>query len=54
MSTDAALEVLIQDEIKTAMKAKDREKLEALRSRQIVCSKDAAPGHTVHEFSTSQ
>ncbi len=32
MSTDAALEVLIQDEIKTAMKAKDREKLEALRS----------------------
>jgi uncharacterized protein YqeY len=32
MSTDASLEVLIQDEIKTAMKAKDREKLEALRS----------------------
>jgi uncharacterized protein YqeY len=32
MSTDATLEVLIQDEIKTAMKAKDREKLEALRS----------------------
>ena len=32
MSTDAALEILIQDEIKTAMKAKDREKLEALRS----------------------
>lgn len=32
MSTDAKLEVLIQDEIKTAMKAKDREKLEALRS----------------------
>jgi uncharacterized protein YqeY len=32
MSTDAALEVLIQDEIKTAMKAKNREKLEALRS----------------------
>lgn len=32
MSTNTALEVLIQDEIKTAMKAKDREKLEALRS----------------------
>ena len=32
MSTDASLEVLIQDEIKTAMKAKNREKLEALRS----------------------
>jgi uncharacterized protein YqeY len=32
MSTDAPLEVLIQNEIKMAMKAKDREKLEALRS----------------------
>lgn len=32
MSTEVPLETLIQDEIKTAMKAKDRDRLEALRS----------------------